>query len=229
MELKSLSLGPTKSKKPNIDVIGRFKLLENLYVEGHSKNIEIISNLGSLELLTLRSLKLDNLNFIENLHNLNYLDIKLGSLRDVESLSKGQNLEYLELWQVRGIESLDFLNNMLSLDTIFIQNLKHIKELPSLSSMHKLRVVCLESMTGLDSVDSLGVLMHLKELYLIDMAKLIPENLIDLLRSSKIEKTCGYFGSKKKNQRYIELLNDANINHTHLDKRKLYKSRNFIV
>jgi hypothetical protein len=52
--LRTLSLGATRSKKPRLDALGRLTSLKTLYIEGQSNGIEAIGQLRALEDLTLR-------------------------------------------------------------------------------------------------------------------------------------------------------------------------------
>src|ERR1700722_3651571 len=77
-KLRKLSLGATRSKKPNLRQLGRFGELRKRYLEGQEKDIEVISRLPCLEDLTLRSITVNDLGFLHNLSHLWSLDIKLG-------------------------------------------------------------------------------------------------------------------------------------------------------
>ncbi len=59
--LKELLLHSTKSKKPKIDIISRFKGLEYLSLEGQQKGIESISSLKCLKQIVLRSITTSSL------------------------------------------------------------------------------------------------------------------------------------------------------------------------
>ena len=48
-EIESLSIGTTKSRKPDLAPLSRFKRLKTIYLEGQRKNIDVLSALSNLE------------------------------------------------------------------------------------------------------------------------------------------------------------------------------------
>ena len=52
--LTSLSIGATRSKKPDLAVLDRFRDLKTLFIEGQSKNINVLAGLRTLENVTLK-------------------------------------------------------------------------------------------------------------------------------------------------------------------------------
>jgi hypothetical protein len=75
--IRTLSLTRTKSKEPRLDGLARFHQLRQLYLEGQQRGIEVLSELPTLEDLTLRSISTANLEYVSRLPNLWSLDIKL--------------------------------------------------------------------------------------------------------------------------------------------------------
>jgi hypothetical protein len=98
-EAEQLSLGATK-KTLSLSIIGRFRNLRKLYLEGHHKDISVLAELETLEDLTLRSITLPDLGLLTNLRRLWSLDIKLGGTRNLALLPRVESLKYLELWRV---------------------------------------------------------------------------------------------------------------------------------
>ena len=62
--LHSLSLGQTRSKKPDLGHLARLTSLQRIYIEGHTKSIEVLGGLPALEDVTLRSTTTPNLDFL---------------------------------------------------------------------------------------------------------------------------------------------------------------------
>jgi hypothetical protein len=58
--------------------LGRFRRLRSLDIEGHSKDIEVVSELAELQDLTFRPVTLPNPDVLVPLRKLRALDIKLG-------------------------------------------------------------------------------------------------------------------------------------------------------
>lgn len=78
--LKKLFLGRTKSKKPDLSSLSRFDSLEEIHIEGQHKNIEVLSQLESLQDVTLRSISTPDISYLRPLRRMWSLDIKLGAL-----------------------------------------------------------------------------------------------------------------------------------------------------
>jgi len=79
--LKSLSLGATRSKRPTLEPLRKFRFLRVLYLEGQSRGIEVLNELRELEDVTLRSITTPDLQYLAHLPKLWSLDIKLGGIR----------------------------------------------------------------------------------------------------------------------------------------------------
>ena len=138
-QLKKLSLSETKSKNPSLNVLSRFSALEELFVERHQKDIDVIGALPKLRDLTLRSVSVKDISFIRQIEQLWSLDIKLGGIQDFSPLEGLNNLKYLELWQVRGLSDLSFISTLSGLQFLFLQSLKQVTRLPDLSKLKDLR------------------------------------------------------------------------------------------
>jgi hypothetical protein len=147
-DLESLVLGQTK-RRFSMGPLGRFRRLRRLYVEGHSKDIAVVSELADLQDLTFRSLTLPNLEVLVPLRKLRALDIKLGGTTDLTPLSDMKQIEYLELWLIRAFSDLSEVSGLTRLRYLFLQALKQVTALPDLSSCARLERIHLETMKGL--------------------------------------------------------------------------------
>jgi hypothetical protein len=65
-----LSLAATKSNKPRLNPLARFRCLKTLYLEVQQNDIEALSGLSMLEDLTLRSISTSGLGFLAGLDHL---------------------------------------------------------------------------------------------------------------------------------------------------------------
>jgi hypothetical protein len=115
--LATLSLGATRSKKPRLDALDRFKSLKVLRLEGQSNGIEVLGDLEQLEVVTLRSITTPDLQYLAALNHLWSLDIKLGGIRSFEGIEGKATIKYLELWQIRELEDADVLQSLLGCRT----------------------------------------------------------------------------------------------------------------
>ena len=196
--LKRLYLYQTKSKKPKIDSIKRFKNLECLYLENQSKGIEEIKTLKNLKDLTLRSITTENLDYLIGLNELWTVDIKLGGIKNFKALETLQSLKYLELWQIRDLSDLSFISNLVKLQNLFIQSLPNVTELPNFEKLIYLKRIYLENLKGLKNLNSLKNAKSLKEFVCVSAQNIEIEDLIPVLENSNLESiSCGFENSKK--------------------------------
>jgi hypothetical protein len=65
-----------------------------LYLEGQQQEIEVLSELSTLEEVTLRSISTTNLDYVSGLPRLWSLDVKLGGIRDFSSIADKQSIKY---------------------------------------------------------------------------------------------------------------------------------------
>src|SRR3989338_3258979 len=121
--LEYLGFGQTR-KRFSLNFLEKFKNLHELYIEGHDKDIEVISKLVTLERLTLRSITLKDLSIFLPLKKLWWLAIKLGGTKNLSMFSKIEGLKYLELWMIKGLEDISAISKLKNLQFLFLQNLK---------------------------------------------------------------------------------------------------------
>ncbi|MET2983875.1 hypothetical protein [Aureibaculum conchae] len=205
-EIKSLFIGRTASKKPNVSAISRFFELKYLYLEGHNKGIQEISKLSKLEEIVLRSISTENLDFLKNLQKLWSVDIKLGGIKNFDALAEIRGVKYLELWQVRNLMDISFISRMTDLQNIFLQSLPNVEELPNFEKNKKLRRIGLENLKGLKKINSLEFVEKLDEFFFFDCSQLQPEDFIPLFKNKNLKYASVYFGSDKSNDQFKKLL-----------------------
>jgi protein phosphatase 1 regulatory subunit 7 len=186
--LEALGVGPCNQKNLDLSHLIKYKRLKDLFLVGHTKNIESIRSLKSLEKLGLSQIgKTQSLSFINELSSLKSLMIILGgrsNINEVVSLS----LESIEIIRIRGlqefnasrfpnlrrlriedqiqIQELSFSNESSDLELISIVNCKALEEVYGLKYLESLESIHF-SRTGLD-IDALisqGFPQSLREVY----------------------------------------------------------------
>lgn len=204
-ELKRLVLGATLSKKPDLSPLRRFTALEEIYIEGQQKNIEVLSELENLKNVTLRSISTPDIHYLKPLRQMWSLDIKLGGIRDISAIEGMKQIKFFELWQVRELTNISALSCLPGLQFLFLQSLRHITSLPSLTSLSNLRRICLDNMKGLSDLSCLEAAPALEEYIHTTAQSLQPEQFIPLLRNPTLKSAMVLFGNQKKNQRFRDL------------------------
>ncbi|WP_188785492.1 hypothetical protein [Nocardioides phosphati] len=143
-DLNFLGIGQTK-KRPSLAPVARFRELRSLYLEGQTKDIEVVGTLTNLASLTLRSISLPDLSLLKPLSELRALDLKLGGTRELSLLPEIGRIEYLELWMVKGLADISPVAAMPHMEFLFLQSLRQVTALPALSNATSLRRVWLET------------------------------------------------------------------------------------
>jgi hypothetical protein len=206
-----LSLGWTRSKRPDLNSLGRFKSLRTVSIEGHSKNIEVLGSLKKLENVTLRSVTTPSLEFLADLPALWSLDIKLGGTNNLSALKGNSTLKYLELWQVSGLKDISVVSTLKSLQYLFLQALRNITAIPDLSRLKRLRRVHLEDLRGLTDISGVASAPALEEFIHFWARRQAPADYASLLQSRTLRKASVKFGSLRKNREFDELREGAGI------------------
>lgn len=203
--LDSLVLGQTK-RRFSMAPLGRFRRLRQLYIEGHGKDIDVLSDLADLEDVTLRSLTLPNLELLLPLRRLRSLDIKLGGTTDLSPLNQMKQIEYLELWMIRGFSDLSEVSGLTGLRYLFLQALKQVTTLPDVSKCARLERIHLETMKGLTDLGPLRSSPALRDLDLLDMPQLRWQHLTPLVEHPTLRAVRLGTGSRKRNAEFRERL-----------------------
>lgn len=223
-KLRSFAIGETKLKSVSLKPLEKYKeTLEELYIEGNKKDLELISEFTNIRELLLRSITNTNIGFISSLQHLEYLRILLGGIKDFTVLKKLKNLKYLELWMVRGLGDLNFISEIESLETLFLQALKQVKALPSFKGNKNLKKIKLMEMNGLENIQSIQEAEYLEELfiYAIKNKDLDSYKFINQMKSLKNIKVL--FGNKKKNEGFLQMLENKDLIHDESQSNYLYK------
>lgn len=204
--IKSLSLAGTKSKKPRLQTLSRFQSLTHLYLEGQQQGIEVLSELKTLEDLTLRSITTEGLNYISTLPRLRSLDIKLGGIKNLSAIANKESIKYLELWQIRGLSDIGVVSSLGGLQSLFLQSLINVRAIPDLSKLCKLRRLHLEKLKGLKDVSAIRHAPALEEFLHISAQNIQPEMYKDLMLMPTLKYVHVGYGSRKKNEEFNALV-----------------------
>jgi hypothetical protein len=200
-----LGLGATK-KRLSLAPLQRFGHLRRLSLESHTKDIEVIADLPHLTSLTMRSITLPDLSLLTSLHELLALDLKLGGTRNLDLLPQVGQLQYLELWQIRGLDNIDAIGQVATLQRLFLQAIRNVTKLPPLHACTQLQRVHLETMKGVTDLSPLLTAPALTDLVLADMSHLHPADVTVLRTHPTLRRLSVGLGSNRKNNEVIRLL-----------------------
>lgn len=200
-----VGLGQTK-KRLSLAPLARFTELRRLYLEGQTKDIEVVSDLRELRSVTLRSITLPDLALLTPLARLRALDLKLGGTKNLRLLSELQSLDYLELWMVKGLADLSPVAELPNLEYLFLQALRQVEALPDMSQLLGLRRLWIETMKGVTDLTPIRDAPSLRQLAVLDMSHLQPDAFTPLAGNPTLESLLAGLGSKRKNEAVERLL-----------------------
>ena len=203
--LTSLSLGATRSKRLSLAPLSSFRSLRILFLEGQSKDIEVLNELPELEDVTLRSVTTPDLRYLSHLQKLWSLDVKLGGIRGFAGIEGKNSIKYLEVWQVRDLRKIDIVGSLPGLQNLFLQSLPHIESFPGLTNSIALRRIVVENLKGLRDFKALETAPVLEEFALADGRKQTPRHLLPVLNNPRVRKVSAGFGSERKNREFSRL------------------------
>jgi len=171
VDLIEFGVEETKSTAVDLKFISEFKNLKKFYVDGMKKGLESISKLEYLETLTLRGIKLPDIEIIRNSKNIRELNLLYGSYKNLDAIAAQENLEELEISRTRQIPNYNFLNSLSNLKKIKFEGMSEICILPSLKGLISLRKIIIDNNSRLIDINTV------KELKTIETFLLFfPEN-----------------------------------------------------
>lgn len=203
--IEFFGFGSTK-RRFSVAFLERFSQLKDLYLDGHSKDLDVLSTLRSLEFLTLRSVSLPDLSPLTPLKELRGLALKLGGTRELAMLGELDSLRYLELWMIRGLTDLTAIASLSELRYLFLQSLKNVKSLPSFARLTKLERVDIEDLKGLNDLSSVADAPNLQELLLVNMRHVRLEDLSCFVGHPRLRFATVGLGSHRRNALAKEML-----------------------
>lgn len=204
-DLDSFAFGETKTKRHSLSFLRRFPNLRKLYIEGQTKDIEIIRELSNLEELRLRCVTLPNLNLVTTLLKLTKVEILLGGTTCLDGLLQLPQLRHLELTWIRGLEDLSVIGDLHSLEMLHLQALRNVTTLPSFRNLKRLRGVCMETMKGLRNLQAIADAPALERLVLLNLTTLDVKSLRCFVGHPSLREFVAGLGSFKRNA-YAEAL-----------------------
>jgi hypothetical protein len=166
--LERLSLGETSSRRPSLAFLRDLPKLERLYVEGHDRDFEAVSELRSLRRLDLRVSRVKTLEPLVDHPALELLTISFGGIRDLTPLPRIPRLRGLELYQVRQLDTADLepLRRCERLEALSLGALRNVEHLDA--TPDGVRLLVLERLLGLATLRHLGRLRRLEQLFMTE-------------------------------------------------------------
>jgi protein phosphatase 1 regulatory subunit 7 len=179
-KLTELIVTETKTKAFNLEYLRDYKNLKSLIIAGHTKNIDCIGALESLEYLSFNSVRQVPIPFVNKLKNLKTLTFILGGRDNIHEIGENE-IENLEIVWVRGFKDISNISNFKKIktlrieDNIRLQTVHFDRELPNLHDLKIINCKSLSSLSGLENLPSLHQLRIYKTA--LDFDKVIKRSL----------------------------------------------------
>lgn len=167
--LKTLGLTETTSAKVNLEYLANYTILEELYIDGHTKNIHSIGGLQKLKTLYLRAIKKVPLNFINEMGGLETLHILLGGRNDINEI-KTSNIKELTIDWVNGFNDISGILKLKKLERLKLSLLKQLKTIKVESKNTTLKDLWIFGCKDLKEIEGLDKLKALIELSLTEIS-----------------------------------------------------------
>lgn len=157
--LTQLSLAENRKRNFDLSALADCELLDDLFIQGHSKGIDGLEGLPRLRTLTLSAYaKKHALNFVKGISTLKELKLILGGRADVDDLSS-RSLELLHIIRVQGLATMGDLSRLPALSALRIEDQIQLKQVDlngaSLKRLALINCKNLAELPGLDKQDQL--------------------------------------------------------------------------
>jgi hypothetical protein len=161
-QITKLSIAETKSRKLDLGALEKCTSLTELFVRGHTRNIEALSNVPALRKLRLCGMpKQRDLSFVGDIPRLESLVLLLGGRPSFNEL-RSPTLKELEVIRVRGLETLGPLDRFPNLHRLQIEDQLQLHSFSVAGT--QLRELSVHNCKNLQSVFDLGSLLDFEHL-----------------------------------------------------------------
>lgn len=161
--LGSLTVSESKQRKLNLSYLSRFHRLHDLHLVGHTRLIETVGLLSSLQKLGLSQIgSKQKLNFLNSLEGLKKLTVILGGRENLNEVFS-QSIEELEVIRVRGVSEL-IAGNFPRLKRLRVEDQIRLTELSFGSENENLQSIYIGNCKELASLSGLSKLASLERL-----------------------------------------------------------------
>ena len=153
--LTELSLSGTAKGNFDLSPLINCRHLTDLFIQGHTKNIDVVATLRRLKSLRLSGMpKKLQLSFVNDVATLRSLSLLFGSRSTIDEISHGL-LEDLNITWVRGLESLGPLRRFPKLRVLHVKDQLQLRSIsvvdPPLRELSVINCKNLEEIMGLES------------------------------------------------------------------------------
>jgi hypothetical protein len=196
--LNKLTFGRTK-KSFSLRFLESMGGLEELFLVGHKKDIQVVSGLAPLTDLGLSGITLPDLSLLLPLTSLRRFSLLLGATTNLGLLAEIPALEQLMIMRPTGLSDVSVVADCTGLTTLRLDWLRNVTELPSFAPLTRLEEVTLDQMKGIASLESVAAAANLRRLKVVDTPRLTAESFRCLVGHPSLESLQAYVGRSRDN------------------------------
>jgi len=164
--IRELSLGENRGRNFDLGRLREFRELRSLFIAGHTKSIESLADIPSLESLRLSMIpKKQGLDFVSAIPRLRHQQLILGGREDISEI-QGETIEELEIRRVRGLSQFPSLSSLPALRSLQIDDQLRLTEVEIQSQDSRLAKLVINNCKKLCRIEGLASLQGLEHLRL---------------------------------------------------------------
>ena len=205
--LRHLAVSETKTKAIDLSHLSAFSSLEHLRIVGHTRGLEALQELPSLESLALSQIgKQTSLAFTNQIANLRSLSLLLGGRSSIAEIAAPQ-LQRLEVCRVQGLAELGELSRFRELTWLSVSDQARVTGLGFSAPDSKLETLRIFNCKSLREVSGLENLPRLQDLVIGETA-MDPEALLALRFPPSLQ-ICGLYTVRERENKKIREVLDS--------------------
>lgn len=205
-KLKEFSIGENKKRNFDLSPLEVCKEIKELYLVGHTKEINTLSKISTLESLTLSSIgKKQELSFLNKMNGLKKLVILLGGRENLGEVELPE-LQEMQILRVRGLNSLDNLNKFAGLERLVIEDQIKLEKIDFSKNNSNIKDLRIYNCKNLKKINGINFLSSLHELF-ISITMVEPEQFLTNKFPTSLNIFAFYTGKSKKDKEIQKTLN----------------------
>jgi len=188
-EKKHLGLTIRKKKLgvKSLAFLGDFTHLERVSVYDVSGGIKVLSKLKNLKEVALCGVSTKDLSFLSELPKLERLWFQGSRLKNYDSFRSLTQIKAVDFFLLRSLDSIEFVEDMISLQYLGLTNCSSIETFPSLKNLLALRRVYIDTLNRLRSISGVAEAPALEDLIIRRTRELPADSLKDFVAHPTIK------------------------------------------
>jgi hypothetical protein len=173
--------------------------LRSLFIQGHTKDLDVVGGLTGLRSIGLSGIPLADLSLLVPLQELTNVFVGFSKTRDLWALRDLPQLKELRILRITELAAVDIVRELVGLVSVELNWLRNVERLPNLSRLASLQSVTLDTMKGLREIAGVAAAPALQRLAVAACPSLTAESFRCLLGHPTLRELWGYTGRTREN------------------------------